>query len=272
MERKSAAILILLASIAIFTSTVKAQNKVIGEKGVLADKRTVVVINDGFISFLSPESIASIFGEEVSLEVMGSDDIASIIGEKGSDKIIGEKVIGEKVIGEKGSEKVIGEKVIGEKGSEKVIREKGLLVRGIRTGRTVRFLGTGYDDTAVLTKLNIGNRLSISVTPRAPSGPRYTLDEPALTNPCCAVVKVTSDGNVLAENPATRDSFYFNVPDPKIRRSLHVGQLVGTDRERRWAFIRSAAVTGLRGLPATFSFPIRRDSERRSVAAGGPRY
>ena len=56
------------------------------------------------------------------LTVPGGND--GIIGEEGSQEVIGEKVIGEKIIGEKGSEEVIGEKIIGEKGSEEVIGEK----------------------------------------------------------------------------------------------------------------------------------------------------
>jgi hypothetical protein len=278
-----------LLATAIFTGLAQAQSKVIGEKGsrpVIGEKGAAVVIDDdGFISFIGRESLASIFGEEVLLEVLGGESIVSIIGEKGSEKIIGEKgsekIIGEKgsekIIGEKGSEKIIGEKgsgeIIGEKGSGEVIGEKGRVVRGVKTGRTVQFVGTDFTGAATLTKLNVGNRLQVKTqSATASPGSTYLLIEPEIASPCCAVVKVTADGNVLAENRATRDSFYFVVADPKIRRSLRAGQLVGTDRERRWAFIRTSAVRGLKGLQATYSFPIRRDSGKQpSTPAGGRR-
>ena len=260
MRYRSAVVFIFLTT-AIFTGLAQAQiknqppaDKVIGEKGTVA-----TIADDGYISFLGDGSLVSLFGEEITLEVLGSESMISVIGEKGSEKVIGEKVIGEKIIGEKGSEKIIG--------------EKGRVVRGVKTGRTVQFVGTDHAGASALDKLSIGNRVRMRAGNGTTSiGSTYTIVEPVLMNACCSVVKVSADGNVIAKNSSTGDSFYFNVPDPNIRASLHAGQSVATDRDGRWAFIRTTAVRGLAGQQATYSFPIRRDGGKAiPVPASGRR-
>ena len=259
MRHRSASVLMFVLSLSIFSGVAMAQVK---------DQRPVAtIVDNGFISVIGEDGLEALFREEGLLEVLGGQGMISVIGEKGREEVIGEKG-SEKIIGEKGSEKIIGEKA-----SQKIIGEKGRLMRGVKTGRTLLFVGTDHTGASILPVLNAGNRLRVkSAVGNAFGGSTYMLVEPVMTNSCCAVVKVSSNGNVLAENGATGDSFYFNVPDPKIRGSLRIGQSVAIDRDGRWAFIRISSLHGLYGEQATYSFPIKRDgSKSPSTPAGGRR-
>ena len=252
------------------TKNQQPAEKIIGEKGsekIIGEKGTVAIIDDGVILFIGESDLTSLLGREAVLEVLGSE--GSVIGEKGSGEVIGEKGSGE-IIGEKGSGKIIGqkgsEKIIGEKGSGEIIGEKGRVVRDIKTGRTVQLVGGKMTGPDPFNKLNDGSRLRLKIATVGVSKTRaYPLIEPTMTKTRYEIAKVSVDGNVLAKNGSTAESFYFHVSDVKIRESLRAGQPVGIDRSGRWAFIRTSAVRGLEGQPATYSFPIRRDSAKSIV-------